>query len=205
MLNRFLKRLIDIVLVIFSAPLTFPLLAIISILVATFIGSPIFFHQERIGLNGKSFRLFKFRTMNSLQDANGELLPDRDRITKFGSFLRKTSLDELPSLLNVLFGSLSLVGPRPLPEKYRSRYSKEEFKRHDVKPGITGLAQISGRNSISWDEKFYYDLEYVRNNNIFIDMVIIFKTFKKVLERDGISAKNHETMPEFKPENDQKN
>jgi lipopolysaccharide/colanic/teichoic acid biosynthesis glycosyltransferase len=161
-------------------------------------GRPIFFKQIRPGLRGNPFLIYKFRTMLDLRDENGNLLPDEKRLTKIGKFLRNTSLDELPELWNVLKGDMSLVGPRPLLMEYLGRYTPEQARRHNVKPGITGWAQINGRNAISWDEKFKLDVWYVDNWNIFLDLKIIFITLIKVIKREGISAEGHATMPEFK-------
>jgi sugar transferase EpsL len=163
------------------------------------LGTPLLltFKQERPGLKGRPFMMYKFRTMTNARDANGELLPDDDRLTKFGKFIRSTSLDELPELLNVLKGEMSLVGPRPLLMKYLSRYSPEQARRHEVRPGITGWAQVNGRNAISWKTKFELDVWYVDNYNLFLDIKILFLTIKKVLIREGISHANHSTMSEF--------
>ena len=159
---------------------------------------PIIFKQDRPGVDGKIFTLYKFKTMSDDKDIDGNLLPDELRITRFGKFLRQSSLDEIPSFLNVMKGDMSLVGPRPLLEEYLILYSQEQKKRHNVRPGITGLAQISGRNSLSWDEKLKLDIWYVENRNLILDIKIIFKTIVKVLKRDGISHDTHATMPKFK-------
>jgi len=161
-------------------------------------GMPIFFKQLRPGLKGNPFVIYKFRTMLDLRDENGNLFPDEKRLTTIGKFLRKTSLDELPELWNVLKGDMSLVGPRPLRMEYLDRYTPEQARRHEVKPGITGWAQVNGRNAISWEEKFKLDVWYVDNWNILLDIKIICLTILKVLKGEGISAEGHATMPEFK-------
>lgn len=162
-------------------------------------GRPIFFKQVRPGLYGKPFVLYKFRTMLDLRDQTGKMLPDERRLTSFGRWLRSTSLDELPVLFNVLKGDMSLVGPRPLLMEYLDRYTPEQARRHEVKPGITGWAQINGRNAISWEEKFALDVWYVDNWSLLLDFRIIFLTILKVLKHEGISADGYATMPEFKP------
>lgn len=161
------------------------------------IGSPVFFRQKRPGLHGRPFQMIKFRTMNNARDASGNLLPDEQRLTGLGRFLRKTSLDELPELWNILRGEMSLVGPRPLLMQYMNRYSPEQARRHDVKPGLTGWAQINGRNAISWEEKFRLDVWYVDNQSILLDLKILLLTIWKTVRREGISAADHATMPEF--------
>ena len=161
------------------------------------LGSPIIFKQIRAGHNAEPFSILKFRTMNSATDNNGVLLPDSIRLTKFGSFLRETSLDELPGLFNVLKGEMSLVGPRPLLMDYLPHYNKDQSTRHAVNPGITGWAQVNGRNAISWDDKLRLDVWYVKNQSFFLDLKILFLTIKKVVVRDGISAEGHTTMPRF--------
>ena len=161
-------------------------------------GSPVLFKQPRPGLNEKVFNMIKFRSMTMENDASGIMLSDSDRLTRFGEFLRSTSLDELPSLWAVLKGEMSLVGPRPLLVEYLPLYSKKQSRRHEVKPGITGWAQVNGRNAISWDEKFDLDVWYVDNQSIWLDIKILFLTVKKVIMRDGISAKDDATMPPFK-------
>ena len=161
-------------------------------------GNSILFEQSRPGLNGKTFKMYKFRTMTNKCDKNGKLLEDKDRLSNFGSFLRSTSLDELPTLWNVLCGNMSLVGPRPLLIEYLPLYSKNQARRHDVRPGITGWAQVNGRNAISWNEKFELDTWYVENQSFVLDMKIILLTLKKVIKRDGISHNNHVTMEKFK-------
>jgi lipopolysaccharide/colanic/teichoic acid biosynthesis glycosyltransferase len=193
-----MKRLLDTFIVLGFLPVWFPVMIIISFLSRLFVGPGIFFTQERPGLECIIFRLYKFRTMNNNLDMHGKLLPDSERITRFGSFLRSSSLDELPSLLNVLIGDMSLVGPRPLLVEYLERYDANQMKRHNVRPGITGLAQINGRNNITWDEKFTYDVEYVEKQNIILDFSILFKTVLKVISKSDINSSLEETMPTFK-------
>lgn len=196
--KRFFKRLIDFSLSFLGMLLLFPLFLILSMtLVIVNNGSPFFIH-ERAGLLGKKFRFYKFRTMSNQRDKNGKLLPDNDRLSKSGRFIRSVSLDELPQLFNVLIGDMSLIGPRPLLIKYLDRYTPEQAKRHNVKPGITGWAQINGRNSISWQKKFELDIYYVENYSFIFDMKIFWKTVKKVFFREGINAGNSSTMEEFK-------
>jgi len=192
------KRLIDIIGSIVGLTMGIPIIAFISLIIHLTMGRPIFFKQVRPGLNGKPFVLYKFRTMLDLRDQTGKMLPDERRLTSFGRWLRSTSLDELPVLFNVLKGDMSLVGPRPLLMEYLDRYTPEQARRHEVKPGITGWAQINGRNAISWEEKFALDVWYVDNWNFLLDFKIIFLTILKVLKHDGISADGHATMPEFK-------
>ena len=192
-----MKRLFDffaasVALLIFSIPL----LALIW-LVNRKLGSPVFFVQTRPGLHGKPFRMFKFRTMTDARDAQGHLLPDSERLTSFGRFLRASSLDELPELINILKGDMSLVGPRPLLMEYLPLYNARQAKRHDVRPGLTGWAQINGRNALSWEEKFESDVWYVENRSFWLDLKIIFLTIKKVLVREGISAAGEATMSKF--------
>ncbi len=196
--NQFiLKRLFDF----FTASLILlfvsPIFLLVSVLIFLFIGFPIFFIQPRPGLNGEIFSVFKFRTMSNLLDVNGQLLSDEKRLTKLGSFLRKLSLDELPQLFNVLRGEMSLVGPRPLLVEYLPLYSVEQARRHNVLPGITGWAQINGRNSLSWEEKFKLDVWYVDNHSFFLDLKILFLTIKKIFIREGISAYGVATMNKF--------
>ncbi len=188
-----MKRLLDIILVLIGAPLWLPLMLIVACLVRLKLGAPVFFTQERAGLNGKPFRMIKFRSMR-----NGPGT-DKERLTKFGRFLRAASLDELPELLLVLRGTLSLVGPRPLPTIYLPRYSPEQARRHDVRPGITGWAQVNGRNLLSWEEKFRHDVWYVDHQSLILDLKILFLTVSAVFRHTGISAANEATMSEFKP------
>lgn len=177
--------------------LTAPILIGTAIAIRAQMGGPVLFRQERPGLKGRPFRIYKFRTMTDARDPEGKLLPDDQRLTAVGRFVRSTSLDELPQLLNVLKGDMSLVGPRPLLMQYLERYSPEQARRHDVKPGITGWAQINGRNALSWDEKFQLDTWYVDNWSLLLDARILLGTVLKVVKRDGISSKGSQTMPEF--------
>jgi len=198
MKNQKIKRLIDIIGSLIGLTISSPIIVIISIIIYFTMGRPIFFKQVRPGLKGKPFVIYKFRTMLDLRDENGNLLPDEKRLTTIGRFLRSTTLDELPEFWNVLKGDMSLVGPRPLLMEYLDRYNPEQARRHEVKPGMTGWAQINGRNTISWEEKFKLDVWYVDNWNILLDLKIIFLTILKVVKREGISAEGHVTMPEFK-------
>ncbi|MGG5794587.1 sugar transferase [Bacillus nitratireducens] len=193
-----MKRCFDLFISLFLLLCFSFVIALIAIFVKYKLGSPIFFKQERPGLYGNPFNLYKFRTMTDEKDADGNLLSDEIRLTSFGNFLRKYSLDELPQLINVVKGHLSLVGPRPLLMAYIPLYSQEQAKRHNVRPGITGWAQINGRNDISWDEKFKLDIWYVENHNFYLDLKILCLTFVKVLKSDGIQNSNHATMPVFK-------
>ena len=193
-----MKNFIDFIISLISILLFSPLLLIIGTLIYIFNGSPILFIQKRPGYKGRPFKFYKFRTMKDIENNNGDLLPDNKRLTSLGTFLRKTSLDELPSLLNVLKGDMSLTGPRPLLMEYLPLYSKKQFRRHEVKPGITGWAQINGRNTISWEEKFELDVWYVDNQSFLLDMRIIISTIWKVLKREGVSHKQFATMPKFK-------
>ena len=194
-----IKRAFDLVLVLVTAPLWLSLLAVVAVLVRIKLGSPVFFRQKRPGRGAQIFDMIKFRTMTDTRDAAGQLLPDAVRLTPFGKFLRATSLDELPELLNVLRGDMSLVGPRPLLVQYLPRYSPRQARRHEVRPGITGLAQVKGRNALSWEEKFEWDVCYVEQQSLWLDLVILFLTVKTVLVREGISAQGDATMPEFNP------
>lgn len=192
-----LKRLFDILiagllLVVFS-----PIFLVISLLILTKLGSPVLFAQLRPGYLDIPFEIYKFRTMNNRTDQHGNLMPDSDRLTRFGSFLRSTSLDELPSIWNVLKGEMSLVGPRPLLVEYLSLYNDDQRRRHEVRPGITGWAQVNGRNSISWDEKFKLDVWYVENQSFLLDIKILFLTFNKVIARDGIVKEGEVTTSKF--------
>jgi lipopolysaccharide/colanic/teichoic acid biosynthesis glycosyltransferase len=192
-----LKRALDFVAASFGLLLLSPVLLVITIIVRVTMGKPVIFSQVRPGLHGAPFRLYKFRTMNSACDSQGRLLPDDQRLTRFGSFLRTTSLDELPQLWNVLRGELSLVGPRPLLMVYLERYSPEQARRHDVLPGITGWCQVNGRNNLRWEDKFALDTWYVENWSLFLDLKILLLTARSVVRRDGISREGHVTMPEF--------
>lgn len=194
-----MKRFFDLLLVFLSFPVWGPLLLVIAIVVRLNLGSPVFFRQKRPGRNGAIFELIKFRSMRNAVNADGRSLPDSERLTPFGRSLRASSLDELPELWNVIKGEMSLVGPRPLLVEYLSRYTPEQARRHLVPPGLTGLAQVSGRNAITWEEKFRQDIFYVDNHNLFLDLKIIARTLLKVLRRDGISAVGDATMPEFNP------
>ncbi len=198
MYKFFIKRIFEFTIALLALFMLLPIFLTISILVLLKMGTPIFFIQSRPGLNGKTFKMYKFRTMTNKCDKNGKLLEDKDRLSNFGSFLRSTSLDELPTLWNVLCGNMSLVGPRPLLIEYLPLYSKNQARRHDVRPGITGWAQVNGRNAISWNEKFELDTWYVENQSFVLDMKIILLTLKKVIKRDGISHNNHVTMEKFK-------
>ncbi len=194
---RFVKRIFDTSLSAIGLVALSPLLAALGVLVVVFLGFPPFFIQTRPGLHGRPFRLYKFRTMRDTRDASGRLLPDAERLTAFGRFLRAFSLDELPSLWNVLKGDMSLVGPRPLLMEYLDRYTPEQARRHEVRPGITGWAQVNGRNALSWEEKFKLDVWYVDNRSFRLDMKILALTVWHVLARKGISAEGHATMPPF--------
>ncbi len=193
-----LKRLFDLLLTIPGFLLILPFLLLLALLVRIFHGSPLFFSQVRPGQNGKPFRMLKFRTMTNARDAAGTLLPDSVRLTPFGRFLRSTSLDEFPELLNVLKGDMSLVGPRPLLTEYLPLYTTEQHRRHEVKPGMTGWAQVNGRNAISWEEKFRLDVWYVDNWSIWLDIRILWITFIKVFRRVGISQDGQATMDAFR-------
>lgn len=200
-MQKFIKRTIDILASSIGLLLLSPILVIVAILVRIKLGSPIFFTQDRVGKDGKVFKMIKFRTMLDATDKWGEPLPDSERITSFGKLLRSTSLDELPELINVLKGDMSLVGPRPLLVEYIPNYSKEQWRRHNVKPGITGWAQINGRNCITWTRKFELDVWYVDNASIFMDIKILFMTILKVLKRDDINQSEEVTMEWFNGNN----
>ena len=191
------KRLVDIVLAFGGLALLAPVMLAVTWLIRRQFGSPILFRQTRPGLHGKPFSILKFRTMADTRDAKGNLLPDAERLTGFGRFLRSTSLDELPELFNVLKGEMSLVGPRPLLMAYLPLYTPEQARRHEVRPGITGWAQVNGRNAISWEEKFRLDVWYVDNQSFLLDLKILLLTVKKVVVRDGISAVGEATAPRF--------
>lgn len=193
-----MKRLMDFAAAICCLILLAPFFLFIILAVRFNLGSPVFFTQMRPGLNGKSFRMVKFRTMTDACDVSGQLLPDVERLKPFGKFLRSTSLDELPELWNVIKGEMSLVGPRPLLSEYLPLYSSEQARRHLVRPGITGWAQVNGRNALSWEEKFNLDTWYVDNRSFWLDIKILILTIKKVLVRDGVSADGEATMPRFK-------
>ncbi len=191
------KRAFDLAVGSLMLLLLLPVIIFVSILVAVFLGRPVFFRQQRPGKSGRLFEMIKFRSMTNAKGADGNLLPDDQRLTRFGAFLRASSIDEFPELWNVMKGEMSLVGPRPLLIQYLDRYSDEQFRRHEVAPGVTGWAQINGRNSISWDEKFSLDLWYVDHYSLWVDVKILFLTVVNVLRRSGISADGHATMPEF--------
>ena len=193
-----MKRLFDLVIILLFLPFIFLVCLVIALFVKVKLGSPILFKQPRPGLNGNVFNMLKFRTMTNEFESDGNLLHDSDRLTKFGKFLRSTSLDELPGLWNVIKGSMSLVGPRPLLIEYMPLYNSRQARRHDMLPGITGWAQINGRNSITWDKKFDLDVWYVDNQSIWLDIKILWLTIKKVCSRDGINQKKHVTMDKFK-------
>lgn len=195
--EKYVKCPQDVILALLALVVLSPVLLIVAILVRVKLGSSVIFKQERPGLNGKVFRLYKFRTMSDERDAEGNLLPDEIRLGKFGKLLRSTSLDELPALVNIIKLEMSLVGPRPLLVRYLPRYNEHQARRHEVRPGFTGYAQVNGRNAISWEEKFNYDVEYVDNITFLGDWKIMFQTVGKVLKRDGISSETSVTMEEF--------
>lgn len=197
MKNSLLKRCFDISISLLLLAVFSPMILTLVFLIRVNMGSPVLFKQKRPGLNGKPFNILKFRTMNSATDSEGRLLPDELRLTRLGKFLRATSLDELPELLNVINGKMSLVGPRPLRMHYMERYTPKQARRHEVRPGITGWAQVNGRNAISWEERFLLDEWYVDNNTFFLDVKILWLTLIKVIKREGISAEGFATMPEF--------
>ena len=196
--ERYFKRPLDIILSLIAIIVLSPLMLIIAVLVRIYLGSPVIFKQQRPGLNEKIFTMYKFRTMTDERDENGELLPDGIRLTKFGKFLRSTSLDELPELFNILKGDMSIIGPRPLLVEYLPLYNEHQKRRHKVRPGLSGLAQVSGRNAISWEEKFDLDVEYVSSISFLGDLKIIFLTFKKALIREGINSNTSVTMEPFR-------
>ncbi len=193
----FFKRIFDFSMALIILLLSTPFFLLIMLFILIILGKPVFFCQYRPGLNNKPFKLFKFRTMNNYLDIDGSLLSDEKRLTSFGKFLRKTSIDELPSFVNVLKGELSLVGPRPLLMEYLSLYSNNQLRRHNVKPGITGWAQINGRNAISWGKKFELDLWYIENRSFLLDLKIIFTTILKVFRKENITQKNHVSSKKF--------
>lgn len=195
--EKYIKRGQDILLSVIALLLLWPLLLVTAVLVRVKLGGPVIFKQERLGWKKQVFTLYKFRTMTDARDENGALLPDEVRLTKFGKLLRSTSLDELPELWNILMGDLSLVGPRPLLVEYGDRYTPEQDRRHEVRPGLSGLAQVNGRNAISWEEKFRFDVQYVDHVSFLMDWKILFQTVGNVLKREGISAENAATMQPF--------
>jgi undecaprenyl phosphate N,N'-diacetylbacillosamine 1-phosphate transferase len=196
--RRFIKRQMDFILSLIAIIVLSPLLLVVAILVRTKLGSPVLFKQKRPGLNEEIFMMYKFRTMTDERDDKGELLPDSVRLTKFGRLLRSTSLDELPELINILKGDMSIVGPRPLLVQYLPLYNNHQKRRHEVRPGLSGLAQVSGRNAISWEDKFNLDVEYVDNVRFIEDWKIIFLTIKKVFVREGINSETAVTIEPFK-------
>lgn len=196
--KRFLKRPIDFILSLFAIIVLSPVLSVVAILVRIKLGSPVLFKQRRPGLNEKIFTMYKFRTMTDERDKNGELLPDSARLTKFGKMLRATSLDELPELFNILKGDMSIIGPRPLLVQYLPLYNDHQKRRHEVRPGLSGIAQVSGRNAISWEDKFNLDVEYVDNVSFIGDWKVIFLTIKKVFVREGINSDTAATMEPFR-------
>lgn len=195
--EKYIKRLIDICCSGAALLVLSPVLLVTAVLVRVKLGSPVLFCQARPGKNEEIFKLYKFRTMTGERDENGELLPDEVRLTKFGRFLRSSSLDELPELINILKGDMSLIGPRPLLVKYLPLYNEEQKHRHDVRPGLSGWAQVNGRNAISWEEKFQYDVEYVDKIGFVFDVKILFMTVKSVFKREGISSATSDTMEAF--------
>lgn len=195
--EKYVKRTVDFLLSLISIIILSPVLLILAVVVRIKMGSPIVFSQSRPGINGKIFKMYKFRTMTNEKDENGNLLPDEMRLNKFGSFLRSTSLDELPELFNILKGDMAIVGPRPLLVEYLPLYTRKQARRHEVRPGMTGYAQVNGRNELSWEKKFELDVEYVDNVTFVNDLRIIFKTVKTVLKREGISSETSKTMEKF--------
>ncbi|MBI2814397.1 MAG: sugar transferase [Opitutae bacterium] len=199
MKSAFAKRLFDLAAVVLTVPLWLPVLTVLAVLVRVKLGSPVFFRQKRPGFREEIFELIKFRTMTDARDPSGNLLPDASRLTPFGQWLRSTSVDELPELLNVLRGEMSLVGPRPLLVQYLPRYSPAQRRRHDVRPGLTGWVQVNGRNALSWEDKFKLDVWYVDHRSFWLDLRILSRTVWQVVAREGISAPGDATMPEFQP------
>jgi lipopolysaccharide/colanic/teichoic acid biosynthesis glycosyltransferase len=197
MYKKYFKRLMDLVLSLLAIIALSPVLIIVAIFVRFRLGSPVLFKQERPGLNEKIFTMYKFRTMTDEKDEKGELLPDSVRLTKFGKFLRSTSLDELPELFNILNGDMSIIGPRPLLIQYLPLYDEMQKKRHNVRPGLSGWAQVNGRNSLSWEDKFNFDIEYVENISFYMDVKIILLSIKHALIREGITSETSETMEFF--------
>ena len=198
MYSRFGKRLFDLALTLPALVVLAPVLLLLALLIRLKLGTPVLFRQQRPGLHGNPFTIYKFRTMTDARDAQGRLLPDAERLTRFGRFLRSTSLDELPELLNVLKGEISLVGPRPLLMQYLVRYSIEQARRHDVRPGLTGWAQVNGRNALSWEQKFALDVWYVDHLSLWLDLKIMLITIWKIICHEGISQPGQATMEEFK-------
>ena len=192
-----MKRTIDLILALSALLIVFPVIFLLAVLTRIYLGKPVLFIQERPGLDGLPFKLVKFRTMNDGVGSDGCSLPDAERLTSYGKLLRKTSLDELPGLWNVVKGDMSLVGPRPLLMEYLPLYTEEQARRHDVRPGITGWAQVNGRNAISWDDKFAADIWYIDNQSLALDLKILLMTISKVLKKEGVSAEGEATMPKF--------
>lgn len=199
--RRFIKRPMDFILSLLAIIVLSPVLIIVGIFVRIKLGSPVLFKQKRPGLNEKIFTMYKFRTMTDEKDENGDLFPNHMRLTRFGKILRSTSLDELPELFNILRGDMSLIGPRPLLIEYLPRYNEKQKHRHNVRPGLSGLAQVNGRNAISWEEKFDYDVEYVENISFLLDLKLIVQTFLKVFKREGVNKSESVTMERFKGTN----
>lgn len=197
MYRKYIKRLLDIVISVTALAVLSPVLLVVALLVRVRLGAPVIFHQDRPGYHEKIFHLCKFRSMTDARDENGELLPDAARLTKFGRILRATSLDELPELWNILKGDMSLIGPRPLLVRYLPYYTEEERRRHDVRPGLTGLAQVNGRNALSWEERFAYDIRYVDHCSFGMDVGILFTTFSRVLHRSGVLSGQEQVVEDF--------
>jgi lipopolysaccharide/colanic/teichoic acid biosynthesis glycosyltransferase len=195
------KRALDLLLTLGTAPLWLPLLGVVALLVRVRLGAPVFFRQERPGMGGRPFRILKFRSMTDQRDGGGKLLPDAERLSRFGRWLRSSSLDELPELFNVIRGEMSLVGPRPLLMQYLPLYTERQARRHEVRPGLTGWAQVNGRNAITWEEKFELDVWYVENRTLWLDVTILLRTAGSIFSRRGISASGSATMPEFRGTN----
>ena len=198
MYRKLIKPFFDILIALMLFIIAFPIFLIVTILLCTFQNGQVFFIQKRPGYKEKLFKVIKFKTMNDKRDKEGNLLPDKDRLTWIGSFIRKTSMDELPQLINIIKGDMSFIGPRPWLVEYLPLYSKEQRRRHDIKPGISGWAQVNGRNAISWSQRFEYDLFYVDNQSFWLDLKIVILTIKKVFIAEGISAKGSATMDKFK-------
>ncbi|WP_161890531.1 sugar transferase [Pontibacter russatus] len=198
MYPNLLKRILDVALAVVAIILLLPVFLLVAAGLAVANRGKVFFRQTRPGKGGRLFRIFKFKTMNDLTDEHGKLLPDELRLTPMGSFVRKTSLDEIPQIINVLKGDMSFVGPRPLLVEYLPLYNSTQLRRHEVRPGITGWAQVNGRNAISWEQKFTYDVWYVDHQSFALDLKILYKTLLKVMKREGISAQEHVTMPPFR-------
>lgn len=205
MYRKFGKRFLDIIISAVSLLILSPVICIVAVMVKIKLGSPVIFKQKRPGFQAKIFELYKFRTMTNGVDDNGKLLPDSERLTRFGRFLRAASLDELPELVNILKGDMSIVGPRPLLVRYLDRYNDRQKHRHDVRPGLTGLAQVNGRNLVDWNERFEYDLEYIEDMSFMNDLKIVIRTAACVVSRKGISSQTSETMEEFMGNSDDGN